>query len=83
MSMGTGKAVRLVDDRVRVITSPARAATDAVTEPTPTLLTAAARDPVKSVGVATCKDVLLWLATVDNERLSTCALVRVALLPLC
>ncbi len=24
----------------------------------------------------TCRDVLLWLCTIDNERLATCALVR-------
>lgn len=70
MSAGTGKAVRLVgEERVRVITSPPAKPADrtGATSPLPV---------PKPKPSATCKDVLLWLATTDNERLATCALVR-------
>jgi hypothetical protein len=77
MSVGTGKSAVLVDDRVRVITTPlARDSTSAVavTDVASPLPPPRPRDS-KSLGVATCKDVLLWLASLDNERLATCALV--------
>lgn len=72
LSVGAGRLPDL-DDKVKVISSPLKSPAPVLPLETPP---PRSQSSSRQFTMPTCKDVLFWLVSCDNERLATCALVR-------